>query len=75
MSASNKNKRAVICIETKQVFPSIASAANSVKLAACTISSVLGKKKLYCRRLSLGICDRQMKNANFKIGGNLYGRK
>ena len=44
MSVANKNKRAVICAETKQIFPSIKSAANSVNLSACTISNVLGKK-------------------------------
>ena len=64
MSASNKNKRAVICTETKQIFPSIRAAAASVKLAACTISRVLGKENYTAGGYHWQYFDDNLKNQN-----------
>ncbi len=41
MSAGKKNKRAVVCIETGQIFESIAAAAKWANVAGCTVSSVV----------------------------------
>ena len=41
MSAGRKNKRAVICLETGEIFESIAAAAKLANVASCTISSAV----------------------------------
>lgn len=64
MSTSNKNKRAVICIETKQIFPSIRAAANSIKRAACTISIVIGKENYTAGGYHWRYFDDNLKNKN-----------
>ena len=64
MSASNKNKRVVICTETKQIFPSIRAAANSVNLAARTISRVLDKENYNAGGYHWRYFDDNLKNKN-----------
>ncbi len=41
MSAGRKNKRAVVCIETGEVFESIAAAAKWANVAGCTVSGAV----------------------------------
>lgn len=62
MSAGKKNKRAVVCIETGQVFESIAAAAKWANIAGCTVSSVVNGRTVGAGGYHWRFADADIKN-------------